>query len=596
MRPLRSERDQAESVQAWSAARSAFVATGRVPAGVRPDIARSWQRSRAAGFMSTTADWAPARRQPDSSQLSRAFDQELRARLATLTRLGLAAILVDRDAVVVSYCGFPDGKENLHLVRSDVLPQPGSSMAEGSIGTHAANLALESGGPEQVVAHEHLHERYLGTHSAAVPIVNATTGHTVGALVVERVAPASALLLPWASEVATAVRLRMRQDCSEREMLLMRDFLSARAEGRRPVICLDQQTLLCNAAASRLLASGDQAVLWECGSRFLRGDASDTTVLALSNTGSHIARFEQITGSDGPAGVRITLQACKERKTPARNRSSAASALLDSLPGRSQRWARLVEDLESALSVSDRVVLVGEPGTGKRHIARALVPPAAREIDCSSEADTLELLRRRRSGPRPLVVTHLERLSDAALAVVEQILLSDQHPEAPLVLTLTEDRGEATRLTQRGSGVGPWVRVPALRDRLDDLPQLVAELTANRTKAGQEPLRWMPDALQVLARVDWPENLRSLQSVVDSVAHRCRTGYVDSRQLPEGVRARAAGRRLSRLEQLEAWEVLASLRESDGNKLAAAERLGIARSTLYRRMRSLGLDLASVNY
>jgi transcriptional regulator of acetoin/glycerol metabolism len=193
-------------------------------------------------------------------------------------------------------------------------------------------------------------------------------------------------------------------------------------------------------------------------------------------------------------------------------------------------------------------------------------------------------------------VTHLERLSDAALAVVEQTLLGDQHPEAPVVLTLTEDRGEATPLTQRGSGVGPWVRVPALRDRLDDLPQLVAELTASRTEAGQEPLRWMPDALQVLARVDWPENLRSLQSVIDHVVHRCRTGYVDSRQLPEGVRARAAARRLSRLEQVEAWEMLASLRESDGNKLAAARRLGIARSTLYRRMRSLGLDLASVNY
>jgi transcriptional regulator of acetoin/glycerol metabolism len=379
-------------------------------------------------------------------------------------------------------------------------------------------------------------------------------------------------------------------------MLLMREFLCARSDSRHPVICLDQQTLLCNAAALRLLDSGDQALLWEHASRFLRGDASSTTVLALTNTRSHVARFEKIVGPDGPAGVRITLRSSKERTTTTRGCGSAAIAEVSAMAGRSKRWARLVRDLEEALEGSGPVVLVGEPGTGKRHIARALLPSAAVEVDGSCEDTALWLLRSRRSDPRPLVVTHVEQLSDVALAFVQQVLTGDRHPEAPVVLTVTSHGGETDGLTQRGSGIGRWVRVPALRDRLDDLPQLVTALTAKRTGAGQEPLRWMPDALQVMARVDWPENVRSLQSVVDSIAHRCTTGYVDSGQLPEGVRTRAAGRRLSRLQQLEASEILASLRESDGNKFAAARRLGIARSTLYRRMRSLGMDLASVNY
>jgi DNA-binding NtrC family response regulator len=274
----------------------------------------------------------------------------------------------------------------------------------------------------------------------------------------------------------------------------------------------------------------------------------------------------------------------------------ASSALVNSLPGQSRRWARLIADLDTALTASPRIVLVGEPGTGKRHIARALLSPSTREIDCSSETDTLELLRDQRSDPRPLVVTHLDRLSDRALAQIEQTVLSEGSPEARVVFTLTEGRGKTACLTQRGSGLGTLVRVPPLRDRIDDLPQLVAELTANCVGVGREPARWMPDALQVLARVDWTENLRSLELVVDSVVHKCRTGYVDSHQLPEGVRIQAAGRQLSRLEQLEASEILASLRESDGNKLAAALRLGMARSTLYRRMRSLGMDLDSVNY
>jgi transcriptional regulator of acetoin/glycerol metabolism len=542
--------------------------------------------------MSTSADWTLVRSHSAASTLSRAVDAELDGRLAPLSRLGLMAILVDPAALVLARWGFPSGTKHLRRVSSDLLPPLGASMAEGSIGTHAANMALESGAPEEVVGHEHLHERYLETHSVAVPIVNPATERALGALVIESVAPGGAMLLPWACEVTEAVRLRIQHESSEPEMLLMADFVAARATSRRPVICLDQQTLVSNAAAARLLGSDHQALLWEYARRFLEGEAPDSTVVELNGAGSHTARFERIAGCDGPAGVRITLQAYAKRTAPAAPRST----LVRSLPGQSRRWARFVEDLESALSASDRVVLVGEPGTGKRHVARALVPATAVEVDCSSEVDTLEMLRSRHFDPRPLVVTHLERLPDAALAEVEQILRGSQHPEAPVVFTLADDRAAAAPLAPRGSGVAPWVRVPTLRDRLDDLPQLVAELTATRTETGQAKVRWMPDALQVLARVDWPENLRSLQSVVDAVNQRCSTGYVNSQQLPEAVRAQAAGRRLSRLEQLEASEMLAVLREADGNKLVAAQRLGIARSTLYRRLRSLGLDLSAVNY
>jgi len=593
--PIRPERSHVGNPPC-DRSRLEFMESGRIGSDVRPVIARSWQRSRAAGLRSTAADWTLVEAPSTVSALSAAVRAELSSRLPTLNQLGLFAILVDPAAVIVAHWGTPRGANSQRRVSSGLPPPLGTSLSESSVGTHAANVALESGAPEEVVGHEHLHQRYLGTHSVAVPIVSPVTERALGLLVFESVAPGGPLLLPWAGEVAQAVRLRIRHDSSEREMQLMRAFLSARARSRQPVICLDQQTLVSNVAATRLLGCGHQALLWEYAHRFLEGEAPATTIVTLNDAGSYVARFERIEGTVWTAGVRITLHASTKRTAPPVRRPTPVSKVVASLPGQSRRWSMFVEELNSALAASDRVVLVGEPGAGKRHIARALTSATALEVDCASWADTLDLLRSRDLVPRPLVVTHLERLSDAALAEVEQILLSSRHQQAPLIFTLAQDRAAIASLAPRGHGVASWVHVPALRDRLDDLPGIVTALTADRTETGHTQVRWMPDALQVLARVDWPENLRSLQSVVDTVNQHCCTGYVDSQQLPEAVRTRAAGRHLSRLEQLEASEMLAVLRESDGNKLVAARRLGIARSTLYRRMRSLRLDLSSVNY
>jgi transcriptional regulator of acetoin/glycerol metabolism len=60
--------------------------------------------------------------------------------------------------------------------------------------------------------------------------------------------------------------------------------------------------------------------------------------------------------------------------------------------------------------------------------------------------------------------------------------------------------------------------------------------------------------------------------------------------------ARASRRPLARLEQAEARAIMTALREAGGNKHRAAESLGIARSTLYRKVRALGIDLSASVY
>ncbi|HKT58832.1 MAG TPA: helix-turn-helix domain-containing protein, partial [Gemmatimonadales bacterium] len=66
--------------------------------------------------------------------------------------------------------------------------------------------------------------------------------------------------------------------------------------------------------------------------------------------------------------------------------------------------------------------------------------------------------------------------------------------------------------------------------------------------------------------------------------------------LPPEYVARAARRQLAALEQIEAQTIVRALREAGGNKHQAALALGIARSTLYRKIRALGLDLSASIY
>ena len=137
--------------------------------------------------------------------------------------------------------------------------------------------------------------------------------------------------------------------------------------------------------------------------------------------------------------------------------------------------------------------------------------------------------------------------------------------------------------------------VPPLRERLEDLPLLLAAFTTQALPDGAS-VQWMPDAVQALCRVDWYGNLTSLEALVRRLVTRCTTGYLGAADLPPDLIARASRRRLARLEQAEAQTILVALREAGGNKHKAAESLGIARSTLYRKVRALGLDLTTTAF
>jgi transcriptional regulator of acetoin/glycerol metabolism len=100
-----------------------------------------------------------------------------------------------------------------------------------------------------------------------------------------------------------------------------------------------------------------------------------------------------------------------------------------------------------------------------------------------------------------------------------------------------------------------------------------------------------PDALQLLQRLPWPGNVRELERVVRAATARRHSGDIRVEDFPAGLLAKAAPRRLTAIEHAELEAIVEALDAAGGNKRDAARRLGIARSTLYRKLRAYGLDL-----
>ena len=140
------------------------------------------------------------------------------------------------------------------------------------------------------------------------------------------------------------------------------------------------------------------------------------------------------------------------------------------------------------------------------------------------------------------------------------------------------------------AGCDEKVQLPPLRQRRAEIPLLIKNILIELDAAPQ--LRFTPAALEALARQDWPGNLLELYSVVKGITERRRVGDITVGDLPATHR-NPPRRRLSPIEQAQRDAIANALRLAGGNKKAAAQQLGISRTTLYKALRSYGIAAAS---
>ena len=300
---------------------------------------------------------------------------------------------------------------------------------------------------------------------------------------------------------------------------------------------------------------------------------------------------------------------CKETVALALHRVSAdsdgtfsthtAASLLELLPSVS---AQIRATLRS-FSANPRPFRIVPSSNGTGPILQAL-PLRPEPIPDPRPNHRPELLPNLTGPGRTLFIRGVDELSTSDQVQLRQILqrLSSARigPERPRMIF------SAGRDLRSLAGAGQFDRklyrlisaveilIPPLRARLEDIPLITCAILSRCTTEGCHPTAAFDGrALAQLQAHDWPGNVRELERVVELArphSEECPDGVIDADHLPplgeftNDTRPSQIEVRVERLDDVIHNHVLDVLLRCNGNKVRAADRLGISRSTLYRML------------
>ncbi len=301
--------------------------------------------------------------------------------------------------------------------------------------------------------------------------------------------------------------------------------------------------------------------------------------------------------------------------------------------GQSFAMRRVMRLVEEAASSSAAVLIVGESGTGKKLVARTIHQLSARrggsyaEVNCAGLPDNLmesELwghergafagADRRREGFLAMAdggTLLLDEITELKIELQAKLLrtLEDRkfrrmggnnETEIPLDVRLigasSRDLAEATHYGRLREDLYSrlntfTVELPPLRDRLEDIPALVEAFIKESAETNRKPVTGIDnECLEILRLYRWPGNVLQLRNVIERATIVARRQLLAAADLPNDVRR--AGRKGPHFElrvgesmdEVERELIFKTLDFTNGNKVRAAQILGISLKTLYNRL------------
>jgi len=312
------------------------------------------------------------------------------------------------------------------------------------------------------------------------------------------------------------------------------------------------------------------------------------------------------------------------------------SSMFEEIVGSSKPIHQLLKKVEKVAPSDSTVLILGETGTGKELIARALHRRSKRanrafvKVNCAAIPQSLiasELFGHEKGAFTGALQRRLGRFEAAnggtlfldeigELPMETQIALlrvlqerefervGSNHPISVDVRVIAATNRDLRAAVADGTfrqdlffrlNVFP-IAVPSLRERVDDIPLLVEYFVGRfANEAGKSIRQISKDTLEQLKGYDWPGNIRELQNVIERAVILCETDtfLVDESWLEQDSAASSQGEGLSALADREVEMIEAALAETHGRisgPTGAAAKLGIPRQTLESKIRRLGID------
>lgn len=316
-----------------------------------------------------------------------------------------------------------------------------------------------------------------------------------------------------------------------------------------------------------------------------------------------------------------------------------AASPFDRIANAGERMDTLRRQAEVAARLDDPILIVGEVGTGRRRLARAIHDSGRRaglpfvECDCAAvDPDHFKgaLLGRtgpatkghphpesgliRQAEPGSLLLTSAQALDDELAAAIVHLgeqgafrpMGSRREERANLRLFLTMEEGRSRPSGERRrvglSRVAQWFRltVPPLRERSEDVPVLAAQFARAALGPGVDSDMvpyFTSDAIERMTVHSWPGNIRELEHAVRRMLLASPRIPVTAATVEDVLRAGdpgvgpAIGPWSGQIRPLREWEdeaIRQALLRTNGNKTAAARLLGVHRNTIVLRTKAVG--------